>query len=112
MSSSTPDSAAAGKLDAAAADALAIAEAAVAAGDTRALSDETIQRLITAGIRLFAHKVEQEGRHFSPLTGPDAVTPTDAAVTVTELLRTVNLNLFDLSMWAGRRETMDEPSGR
>lgn len=109
MSSSNPEAA---RLDAAAREALAVAEAALAADDTSAISEAAIQQLLTAGMRLFAHKAEQGGRYFSPLTGPEAVTATDAAVTVTELLRTVNLNLFDLSMWAGRRETMDEPPGR
>jgi hypothetical protein len=37
------------------------------------------------------------------VTAGDAVTPTDAAVMVTELLQAVNLNLFDLSMWATGR---------
>ena len=69
---------------------------------TAEISDDAVQQLLTAGTRLFARKVERELRYFPPLTARDAVTPTDAAVMVTELLHTVNLNLFDLSMWAGR----------
>ena len=82
--------------------AAALADAALAAGDTRAIPDTAVQQLITAGLRLFAQKAEAEQRHFPPVAGPDAVTPTEAAVLVTELLRAVNLNLFDLSMWASR----------
>ncbi len=82
--------------------ALAAAEAALAEELTAEVADETAQQLLTAGLRLFARKVEQERRHFPPVAAPEAVTPTEVAVTVTELLQAVNLNLFDLSMWAGR----------
>ncbi|WP_431284966.1 hypothetical protein ACQW02_09170 [Humitalea sp. 24SJ18S-53] len=82
--------------------ALALAEAALTAEATRAIPDEAVQQLIAAGLKLFAAKVELEQRHFLPVGGRDAVTPTEVAVTVTELLRAVDLNLFDLSMWAGR----------
>jgi hypothetical protein len=81
---------------------LDMAEAALTEGRTRAIPDAAVQALLAAGVRLFARKVEEERRHFPPIADPEAVTATDAAVTVTELLRTVNLNLFDLSMWAGR----------
>lgn len=98
---STPGAEAA-RLSAAAGEALAAAERALAAEATAAIPDEAVQRLLTAGTRLFARKVEQEGRYFLPLTGRDAATATDVAVLVTEMLRAVNLNLFDLSMWADR----------
>ncbi|MBX9701874.1 MAG: hypothetical protein K2X74_20735 [Acetobacteraceae bacterium] len=89
-------------LAAAAETALAAAEAALAAERTAAIDDATVQRLLAAGIRLFARKTEEERRHFPPVPGPEAVTPTEAAVLAVELLRTVNINLFDLSMWAAR----------
>ncbi len=89
-------------LETAAQTALEAAEAALAGGDTAEISDLTVQRLLTAGTLLFAHKCEQEGRSFSPLTGPNAATATDIAVTVTDLLRAVNLNTFDLAMWSNR----------
>jgi len=72
------------------------------ANATAAISDATVQALLTAGVRLYARKSEEERRHFLALTARNAATPTDVAVTVLELLRAVNLNLFDLSMWAGR----------
>ncbi len=100
MSSSPADAAA--RLEAAARDALAAADELAVAGAAAQASDLAIQQLLTAGSRLFARKVEAERRYFLPLTGHDAVTPTEAAVTVTEMLQAVNLNLFDLSMWATR----------
>ena len=91
-----------GSLAEAAHRALALAEAALAEERTREIPDEAIQALLGAAVRLFARKVEEERRHFPPVAGPEAVTATEAAMAVTELLRTVNLNLFDLSMWAAR----------
>lgn len=110
MSSSSPDPAAARLADAAQ-EVLTLAERALAADATATINDETVQQLLTAATRLFAHKIENEQRYFLPLTSRDAVTPTDAAVLITEMMRAVNLNLFDLSMWAGRRETMDDLPG-
>ena len=101
MSSSTADADPAA-LDSLARQVLDIADAALAADGTAAISDAAIQQLLTAGVRLFARKVELERRYFSPLTAPDAATATEAATLVTELLRAVDLNLFDLSMWASR----------
>ena len=103
MSSSQPEPAShAAQLASAASAAFAAAERALAEDDTSEISDAAVQQLLTAGTRLFARKIERERRYFSPLTRADAVTPTDAAVMVTELLQAINLNLFDLSMWAGR----------
>ena len=104
MSASPPEagSEASLRFEAAAASALAAAREALILGATAQISDEALHQLFEAGTRLFARKVEEERRYFLPLSGKDAVTPTDAAVTVLELLRAVDLNLFDLSMWAGR----------
>ena len=109
MSSSPVESTA--ELVAAVAAAFAAAERALAAEGTRAVPDLAVQQLITAGARLFARKIEDEQRYFSPLTAPHAVTPTEAAVLITELLRAVDLNLFDLSMWAGRPRHAADESG-
>jgi hypothetical protein len=103
MLSSRPEAASpAARLVAAAGAAFSAAEQALAEDATAEISDAAVQQLLTVGTRLFARKVERERRYFAPLTAGDAITPTDAAVMVTELLQTVNLNLFDLSMWAGR----------
>jgi hypothetical protein len=110
MSSSAPDTTA--KLTAAAGDAYAAALAAVAAGETKDIPDATVQQLLTAGIKLLAHKMEMEQRYFSPITGPDAVTATEGAMLMTELMRAVDLNLFDLSMWASRPRGDEEQAGR
>ena len=84
MSSSDVDFA---ELDAAAAKILEIAEQALLRGETEDIPDETVQRLLTAGTRLFANKVEMEERYFSPYTGPEAVTATDVVMTCSDMLQ-------------------------
>jgi len=85
---------------------------AVEAGETQRFSEETVQKLMTAAVKLFAAKVEQEDRFFSPLLGPgEVVTPTDVVVTVSEILRAVNLNTFDLAMWFNRSRPPGEEEG-
>lgn len=102
------------QLDAAAREALAIARAALAEGTTGAISDEAIQCLLAAGVRLYAAKVDHERRYFAPVPDDSGLTATDIAVATTELMRAVNLNLFDLSMWASRPrdEEVIDRSGR
>ena len=51
-----------------------LAERALLDGETDKISDETVQRLLTAGTKLFANKVEMEDRFFSPYTTADDVT--------------------------------------
>ena len=99
MSSSEADR---GDLNAAAERALEIVEQALRAGETEDIPDETVQRLLTAGTKLFANKVEMEERFFSPYTGPEAVTATDVVMTCSDMLRAVNLSTFDLAMWFQR----------
>lgn len=85
-----------------AAQALAAAEAALAQGKTSDIPDEAVQQLLLAGVKLFAHKVDTEGRYFRPVPETATMTATEVAVMVTELLNLVGLNLFDLAMWSGR----------
>lgn len=90
-------------------DLAALAESALAESlrrlendDTAEVSDETVQALLTAGARLYARKVDAEGRRFSPVRAPGRMNATDVAVTVTALLQAADLNLFDLAMWSNR----------
>jgi len=105
MSSSEADR---GDLNAAAERALEIVEQALRDGETEDIPDETVQRLLTAGTKLFANKVEMEERFFSPYTGPEAVTATDVVMTCSDMLRAVNLSTFDLAMWFQRPRPDDD----
>lgn len=106
---SSSDEAAYGDLEAAAKTALEVAEKALNDGTTDQISDEVVQQLLTAGTRLFANKVEMEDRFFLPFTSPEATTATDVVVTVSDMLRAVNLNTFDLAMWFRRPRPGDNP---
>ena len=89
----------ASELDLAASRALEIIERALIEGNTENIPDETVQRLLTAGTKLFANKVEMEDRYFSPYTAAEDVTATDVVMTCSDMLRAVNLSTFDLAMW-------------
>ena len=56
---------------------------------------------MTAAVRLYAAKAETDQPPAQAIT-PSSVTPTDVVVTVTQLIRAVGLNLWDLSMWVQR----------
>ena len=99
---------AASELDLAASRALEIAERALLDGETDKIPDETVQRLLTAGTKLFANKVEMEDRFFSPYTTSEDVTATDVVMTCSDMLRAVNLSTFDLAMWFQRPRSNEE----
>jgi hypothetical protein len=82
----------------------------MAAGETADISDASVQQLLTTATRLYARKTDEESRSFSPLADGSILTATDVAVTVTALMHAADLNLFDLSMWAGRAQPAGEGS--
>ena len=80
---------------------VAAAERALASGSVDKVSDEELARVMTAAVRLYAAKVDVNGDTPVPVE-PEKLTPTDVVVTVTQLIRAVGLNLWDLSMWVQR----------
>ena len=82
------------------ADFVEIAEHALASGKLEAVSDAELERIMTTAVRLYAAKAEQ-GSVAPPVT-PERVTPTDIVVTVSALIRSAGLNLWDVSMWFNR----------
>jgi hypothetical protein len=68
------------------------------AGD---ISDVDLARALTAAVRLYAARVEARDEFPPPLEAGE-VTATDVAITASEMIRAVDMNLFDLSMWHGR----------
>ena len=62
------------------------------------LSDGEIQALLARAVKLYAERAaERDGA--LPAFQADAVTATDVMVTVTAMLKAVNLQLFELGMW-------------
>jgi hypothetical protein len=52
-------------------------------------------------VKLYTVKAEAEAVPPPPVSA-ERITPTEAVVVISELMRAVNLNLFDLSMWYRR----------
>jgi hypothetical protein len=80
---------------------VAAAEAALASGELGRVSDAELARVMTAAVRLYAAKTDVDGNTPLPVE-PEKLTPTDVVVTVSQLIRAVGLNLWDLSMWVQR----------
>lgn len=68
---------------------------------TTLVSDRELESVLTAAIRLYAARSERSGT-FPPPISSDA-TATEVVTVVSEMLRAVDINMFDLSMWFGRR---------
>jgi hypothetical protein len=83
------------------ADFVDAAERALASGRLDLVTDAELERIMTAAVRLYAAKAEADGASAQPVT-PALVTPTDVVVTVSALIRSVGLNLWDVSMWFNR----------
>ncbi|HKX17118.1 MAG TPA: hypothetical protein VJT33_03805 [bacterium] len=77
----------------------AAAERALAAGAEIASAD--IERAMSAAVKLYAAKTES-GNAPAPPVASDRVTPTEVVVVVSEMLRAVDVSLFDLAMWYRR----------
>jgi hypothetical protein len=83
-------------------DFAAAADAARESGDLDAITYGELERVMTAAVRLYAAKSEHvDGFPPPPITAA-RVTATDVVVTVSEMVKTAGLNLFDLSMWFRR----------
>jgi hypothetical protein len=62
------------------------------------LSDAEIQALLSKAVRLYAERAQERDRAL-PAFSADAATATDVMVTVTAMLKAVNLQVFELGMW-------------
>jgi hypothetical protein len=67
------------------------------------IASEDIARATTAILKLYAAKAEAEGTPPAPILA-ESVTPTEAVLFVSELLRALDISLFDLAMWYRRGE--------
>jgi hypothetical protein len=83
------------------ADFIEAAERALRSGMLEQVPDGELERVMTAAVRLYAAKAESENPTVRPVT-PESVTPTDVVVTVSALIRSAGLNLWDVSMWFNR----------
>ena len=76
-------------------------EQAILAGSAyAALDNEDVQRLLAAATKLYVGKLERHGR-FGPFPdgGTLLVTATEAAATASEMLKALQIEVFELGMW-------------
>jgi hypothetical protein len=78
-----------------------MAERALVTGTVSQIVSGDIERVLTAVMKVYAAKAEGEVTPPSPVSA-DKITPTEIVVVISETMRAVNLNLFDLSMWYRR----------
>jgi hypothetical protein len=62
-------------------------------------SDAEIQAMLAKAIRLYAERAAENDGSLPAFPAGAQVTPTDVVVTVTAMLRAVNLQVFELGMW-------------
>ena len=66
--------------------------------ETLERSDAEIQEMLAKAVRLYAERAAERDSAL-PAFAPDAATATEVMVTVTAMLKAVNLQLFELGMW-------------
>jgi len=82
-------------------DFCAAARAALERGEPDAISDKTLQQVLTAAVKVYAAKVERRGHDVAPFP-QHTVTATETVVTVCGLIRAADLNMFDVAIWFHR----------
>lgn len=76
-------------------------QAEIARAEAR-LSDAEIQSMLATAVRLFAARAEEHAEDRGgalPAFGPDETNATEVMVTVTAMMKAVNLQVFELGMW-------------
>ena len=73
-------------------------DAALGKGQLDVLSPQALQALFAALCKNYSARIEA-GEDVLPLNPRGAVTPTDVMVTASKLLKSANLQVFELGMW-------------
>jgi hypothetical protein len=82
-------------------DFCAVARDALKRGEPDAISDKTLQQVLTAAVKVYAAKVERRGHDVAPFA-EGTVTATETVVTACGLIRAADLNMFDVAIWFHR----------
>ncbi|MGA8612377.1 MAG: hypothetical protein WB760_11765 [Xanthobacteraceae bacterium] len=75
--------------------------AALKRGEPDAISDKTLQQVLSAAVKVYAAKVERRGHDVAPYP-QHAVTATETVVTACGMIRAADLNMFDVAIWFHR----------
>ena len=70
-------------------------------GEPDAISDTTLQQVLTAAVKIYAAKVERRGHDVVPFP-QHAVTATETVVAACAMIRAADLNMFDVAIWFHR----------
>ena len=70
-------------------------------GTLEAVSDQSLQRVLSAAVRLYAAKTEDRAQELAPF-GDKPVNATEAVTAICAIMRAADLNFFDLQMWYRR----------
>jgi hypothetical protein len=70
-------------------------------GEPDAISDKTLQQVLSAAVKVYAAKVERRGHDVEPFPR-GTVTATETVVTACGLIRAADLNMFDVAVWFHR----------
>ena len=71
------------------------------AGELANVPEEALRDVLTAAIKAYAAKVEANGEEFAPVdTG--RLNATEGVIAVCAIIRAIDLNMFDVSMWFNR----------
>jgi hypothetical protein len=79
----------------------AVARDALERGEPDAISDRTLQQVLTAAVKVYAAKVERRGHDLAPFVD-GAVTATETVVAACGFIRAADLNMFDVAIWFHR----------
>jgi mannose/cellobiose epimerase-like protein (N-acyl-D-glucosamine 2-epimerase family) len=63
------------------------------------MSDADIQALLAKAVRLYAERVAERENALAAFPADTPITATDVAIAVSAMLKAVNLQVFELSMW-------------
>src|ERR1700726_3803178 len=83
------------------ADFCAAARSALKRNEPDAISDKTLQQVLTAAVKVYAAKVERRGHDVVPFA-QGIVTATETVVTACGMIRAADLNMFDVAIWFHR----------
>ena len=89
------------KIDQIIADFVAVAQADLMEFEHPQISNDHLAKVMTVAVRLYAARCDALAE-FPPPLERDQVTATDVLVSVCEMIRVADVNMFDLSMWHGR----------
>ena len=72
----------------------------LASGPSEPLPDEILQKMFTVAVQRYSSRYE-ENRQLAPLLG-QYVNATDVSTSCLEMLRVVDLEIFELTFWGNR----------